>query len=245
MFLYFYNLTIYMQNVKLKILTKGDIFMEIIVKGEAEKNFKPNLIKINFEFRVKAIDYDKVLENGVKDVENYINLLQKFGFNKQDIKTRNLRITEDSVYDNELKKYVKVGYVFNQNLNLEFDYDIKRMSSIMEETSKLKNAPTYHVNFAIKEDKKVEEELLALAYKDAEFQANAIAKASNKTLKSCAKVSFQPFESSLTSQTNYGLAKMAYNDGIAKSSASETIQKIFVPEDVVADMELYTIWIAD
>lgn len=219
--------------------------MEIVVKGEAEKTFKPNLIKIDFNFKVKSNTYDLALERGVYSVENYIKLLEKLGFNKENVKTRNLRISEDSVYDENTKKYIKVGYVFNQSLNLEFDYNVEKMSLIMEETSVLENAPTYYINFSIKEDKKAKEELLDLAFEDAKFQANAISKASNKKLIDCVKTSFEPFDNNLVSRTSYGLAKMSRSDESYDRSVQDTIKNIFVPEDIVANMEIYTIWIAE
>lgn len=211
--------------------------MDIIVQGLGEKNFKPNQITLSFEFKTKAKSYEDALANGVSNVEKYFKLLESLEFNKEQVKTKSFRVSENRTYDSHKKDYVFDGYLFNQSATLEFDYDIKKMSEIMEKTSQQENPPTYRINFGVKDNKVVEEEIIALAYKEAEFQANAVAKASGKTVKNCVRVSFEPFDSVPYSGTRYETA--CFSKRGCADNMSESIQNVFVPEDIVLSKEIY------
>ena len=216
--------------------------MEIIVKGIGEINVKPNLIKLTFNFNLKEKSYDGAIKNGIKNVESYILLLTKLGFNKEDIKTNSFRLSENKEYNEKTRTYVSNGYLYYQCVNLEFDYDMSKLSEIIDKTSKLNNGPSYTINFTIKDDKKLEEELLDDAYKNAEFQAKAIAKScgKDKTL-NCKKISFQPFDESFYSQTSFDRIKMADYG----SSIGESLQNVFVPENIQVQKEIYCLFEAE
>lgn len=211
----------------------------IMVQGTGRISKTPNKVGLNFEFRRLDSSYEKSLAMGVKDVEIYIDTLIKLGFKKEALKTRAFRVSENRVYDEKTRTYESKGFIFNQSARIEFDYDIKLMSKIMEETSKLKNPPTYTIVFGLKEDKKLEEKLFKLAYEDAEFQAKAIAKACGKTSHfNCKKISFEPLDDRYVSSSRYE------TDGVlAKcASARDSIEKVFVPEDVELEKTLYCLF---
>lgn len=217
--------------------------MDIVVMGKGKLNFKPDQIVINFDFNLKEKTYEKVLQLGTNVVENYLNLLLNLGFKKEDFKTRSFRVSENREYDNVKRTYVSKGYVFSQSANIKFDYDMEKLAQLMEKTSSFDEAPAYSINFDIKDEKSAEAELLKLAYKDAEMQAKFIASASGKELKDCVKVSFEPFDEKLTSESRLGSNEMMC---YAKSSAravSDSIQTVFVPEDVVVEKEVYCLFV--
>ncbi len=216
--------------------------MDILVEGTGKISIRPNNVKLSFEFNTKDNTYEETLKNGVKNTEVYIALLEKIGFDKTEIKTRAFKISENKIYNEEKKKYVADGFIYTQNAILEFDYDMAKLSEFMEITSKAVNAPSYQIYFGVKDDKKLEERLLANAYKDAEFQANAIAKACAefKTL-TCKKVSFKSFDENFISRTSFdAIEKMSYSRSI-----SESIQNIFVPEDIQVQKTIYCIFEAN
>lgn len=218
--------------------------MDIIVEGVGEKNYKPNKITLNFDFKTTKKDYKDALNYGVRYVEKYFELLNSLGFDKEQIKTRSFRVSEDRHYDNKKNDYVFDGYVFSQSATLEFDYDMKKMSEIMDRTSKEENPPIYRISFGVKDDKKVEEEIIALAYTEAEFQANAIAKASGKKVKECVRVSFEPFDTLPVSATRYDTEGYVTRSKCCMN-ASESIQNVFVPEDVVVSKTIYCQFITE
>ena len=218
--------------------------MDIIVQGTGIKNYTPNEITLSFDFKTVDSTYEKALELGVKNVETYIELLLSLGFKKEDFKTRSFRVAEEKHYDESTRTYVFDGYAYTQNAKLKFDYDMKKLSTLMELTSKEKNPPIYRINFNIKDDKSIEEEMLSLAYKNAEFQAQAIAKASGVKIVGCKKISFEPF-------TPDSYSPSIYNDSImskskcCSASTRESIMNVFVPEDVVLDKTIFCQFIAE
>lgn len=217
--------------------------MDIYVNATGKKYYKPNQITLNFDFSYKSNDYETALNFGVENVTKYVLFLQEKGFYKEDIKTLSFRVSENKVYNELTRKYEKDGYLFLQRANLTFDYDMKKLSTLMEETAKMQNPPVYYINFNLKNDKTADEEILAIAYKEAEFQAQAIAKASGKQLKECVKVSFEPFENVHVSPTMYerdGCFAKAASIG----STSEQIEQTFVPEDVLVSKKIYCLFVA-
>lgn len=220
--------------------------MEIKVQGIGEKKFKPDMIKFVFNFNVKRKKYDTCLTDGAKTVDDYFRYLMSKGFKKQDIKTDRFNIRRESVYNESTRKYDEGDFAYSFSCSLIMDYDLEIMSQIVEETSRMKECPTYKIDFGIKNEKKALDELMALAYKHAENQAEIIAKASGKKLKDCVKVSFEPFDETTT--RSYDHMEMMSSRGMAKESVGSTrdsIQNIFVPEDVELDFTLYTLWITE
>ena len=115
----------------------------------------------------------------------------------------------------------------------------------MYETSIQENPPVYRINFKVKENSELESEVIGLAFKDAEFQASAIAKAAGKSLKGCIKTSFQPFDSDPVSATEYDGVNRRMDCCAKASFNSSSIETVFTPEDVELDKEIYCEFIAE
>ena len=218
--------------------------MEIIVQGKGTEFFTPNEVILNIGFNTKGQSYEEVLSEGVKNVQKFVNeLLLQNGFTTDDMKTRNFVVREDQKYDETTRTYLFDGFSFNQNATLKFDYNKERMAKIMEDLSKLDNAPTCHINFGVKDAKECKRKILSKAYKEAELQAQAIAEAAGKSLKQCVKVDFKPFTTDYVSQTNFD-SDMMYDKG-ARLGAAPAIINTFTPEDIELSETLYCLWITE
>ena len=75
------------------------------------------------------------------------------------------------------------------------------------------------------------------------MQAKFIASASGKEVKDCVKVSFEPFDEKLTSESRLGSNEMMYCSKASARAVSESIQTVFVPEDVVVEKEIYCLFV--
>ena len=218
--------------------------MEIIVQGKGTEFFTPNEVILNIGFNTKGQSYEEVLSEGVKNVQKFVNeLLLQNGFTTEDMKTRNFVVREDQKYDEVTRTYLFDGFSFNQNATLKFDYNKERMAKIMEDLSKLDNAPTCQINFGVKDAKECKRKILSKAYKEAELQAHAIAEAAGKSLKQCVKVDFKPFTTDYVSQTTFG-SDMMYERS-AKFGAAPAIINTFTPEDIELSETLYCLWITE
>lgn len=229
--------------------------MDIIVEGIGKKYYTPDEVQINLNFYTRANSYEEALKKGTKDVEFFINkVLEEMNFNKEIMKTVNFRVYEETRYDYDMKKYIKLGYAYTQHANLKFDYSLKTVAEFMDRVSKLENAPKYHLNFNVKDIKKCKDEAISEAYNKAKEKAETIAKAAGKELKECIKTDFRPFEEKVVSRSSLNSNDMYMEDMEVKGTPHEmskrtgvqdTIQTIFTPEDVEIYETLYCLWITN
>ena len=215
--------------------------MEIIVQGNGVKDCKPDCIKMNFEFKIKDKDYNNCLDKGAKITSDYIRFLVDKGFKRDDVKTLKFNVSRENVYNEQLRKYQLGDFVYSYKCYAIFDYDLKRMATIMTESAEMIDYPNISVEFSLKDNKKAVNELMTLAYKDAESQASVIAEASGKKLKDCIKTSFEPFTDTLCRD----IESVAMFAKCTATSTAYSLEEIFIPEDIHLEFTLYTIWIAE
>lgn len=214
--------------------------MEILVKGEMVKTFKPDQIEINYTFNYKGQSYEKIIELGTKAIENYVNLLERLNIKRQDFKTTFFRVEEDKVYNESLKTYELKGYKYVYGAKLTLKYDIKKLEEIILNTAKFGDFVSYRINFALKDRNAADSELLAGAYKNAEIQADSIAKVAGLQISKCLKTSFQPLERDFYSRNAYESSRAC-----VQYAKSADFQNIFIPEDIEVEREIYCIFLAE
>ena len=217
--------------------------MEIHVEGEALEYVSPDQVILNIEFKKKGESYNAVLNEGIESVKTFIEqILIPNSIDKEELKTRNFTIEEDKKYNNKLKKYEKVGFLFNQEAVLRFDYDKILLAAIMISLSNLKNPPLCYVEFGLKDKKEVQKNILFKAYEDAKIKPEAIAIASKKKLKDCIKTEI--FKKS----NSKFISNFAIEEGIFNSSLevqTKNIINTLIPEDIKLSEKLYCLWIAE
>lgn len=223
--------------------------MEIMVHGNARKYYSPDEVRINFEFYTKGQTYEEALNNGVKNVQNFIeNVLKVLGFSKDDMKTNSFVVSEEKKYDYKEEKEIKLGFAYRQSASIKFDYSIDTIGKFMEEIKKISNPPKCKMLFTIKDMEKVKNELLADAYIKAKEKAEIIARVAKKVLKDCVKTDFRPFENSVFSKTNLDANALLSENAhfkVAKASVNEMITNTFTPEDIEIEENIYCLWITD
>lgn len=218
--------------------------MDILVEGKGTKYFTPDQITFDLQFVVKANAYEEVLEKGVLSVQDFINeVLIENGFTKEDLKTRSFVVSEEVIYNPETQKQEFQGYSYNQYATISFHHSIDLMADIITDVSKLEIPPTYQITFNLNNEEKVREEVLKLAYQDAENKANAIAQAALKNLKRCTKVDSKPFDNIYNSNSN--LDNNFLNNPKMLSNITNIITTSFTPEDIEITERLYCLWIAE
>jgi len=191
--------------------------MEIIVEGSSSQSFKPDEVIMYVNFSINSKTYEEVLEKGNLSVQLFVDELNSLGL---DVKTDNFTIVEDKKYNNETKEYDFIGYIYNQNSNLVFDYDVNLINKIMKNLSNLNYVPTYSFDFRLKDENKYRDMVLDSCYEDALKQASSIALKFNKELKECLKADFK-----------------FYNNNIRLTNYSEVINHVVNINGV-----LYTTW---
>jgi len=219
--------------------------MEIIVEGKGTNWITPNQVIMNLKFEERGIKYEEVLTKGSENVEIFIQeILEKNGFNKDEMKTRNFVVSESKKYDEQERAYVFDGYIYNQDATLKFDYDKHKMANMMEQISKLETPPICQINFSVKAEKKHRMDILKTAYQDAESQAYAIATSAGKILRQCKKVDFKPFNTEYISTTQLR-TNMMYEENAYIGNSTQSIMNTFTPEDIEITETLYCLWLAE
>lgn len=217
--------------------------MEIHVEGEALEYVIPDQVILNIEFKKKGESYNAVLTEGIESVKTFIEqILIPNSIDKEELKTRSFTIEEDKKYNNKLKKYEKVGFLFNQEAVLRFDYDKILLAAIMISLSNLKNPPLCYVEFGLKDKKEVQKNILSKAYEDAKIKAEAIAIASKKKLKDCIKTEF------LKKSNSEFISNFSIEEGIITSLLevqTKNIVNTLIPEDIKLSEKLYCLWITE
>lgn len=217
--------------------------MEIHVEGEALEYVSPDQVILNIEFKKKGESYNAVLTEGIESVKTFIEqILIPNSIDKEELKTRSFTIEEDKKYNNKLKKYEKVGFLFNQEAVLRFDYDKILLAAIMISLSNLKNPPLCYVEFGLKDKKEVQKNILSKAYEDDKIKAEAIAIASKKKLKDCIKTEF------LKKSNSEFISNFSIEEGIFNSPLevqTKNIVNTLIPEDIKLSEKLYCLWITE
>ncbi len=227
--------------------------MDIIVQGVGKRLYKPNEVEVTLNFYANDKSYETVLDKGVKSVEVFIqSVLNELNIDKERLKTRNFRISQNKQFDYQNQKEIDKGFDYNQSATLKLDYDTELMAKFMEKVALLELPPKYNLKFNIKEKEEAKKEVLAEAYKKAKEKAEIIAMAAGKSLKDCVKVDFKPFEERLISNSHMSDNDVAplicANENVsakARMGAAQVIQNIFTPEDVEISEALYCLWIAE
>ena len=218
--------------------------MDIIVQGRGVENVAPNEVILNINFFVKGSTYEEVLKGGVASVQRFVDdILIPNNLEKENMKTRNFVIREEIKYNEITRNYDKNGFSYNQMAILKFDFNKEFLAKIMVSLSKLSNPPLCRIEFGVKDENECKKMVLAKAYEDAKTQAEAIATAAGKELKSCAKVDFKPFTTEYVSNARFD-KQMAYAERVGTGSA-QTIVNIFTPEDIEISETLYCLWVAE
>lgn len=212
--------------------------MEINVIGQGEKVYKPDQIVFDINISNVYKNYEEALVKGEESVLEFLNEMKAFGFEFQDFKTVNYIIKDETEYKNNV--YRKIGTKYSRDLKLKFDYDMKKMSEMVEVASKLKNAPRINVRYGLKDSKTAEIQLFTDAYQNARKQADIIANAAGLKVVRCAKTSMEKESNNYYSRTNYASCEM-----LSKCSASEIMEQTYTPQDIVVDQEIFCVFIAE
>lgn len=213
--------------------------MEINVNGQGEKSFKPDQIMLNVNISNVYSNYEEALIKGEECVLEFLELMKQFGFSFEDFKTVNYQIRDEIEYKGNEHK--KVGVRYTRGLNLKFDYDILKMSKMIEVSSKLKSAPKINVRYGLKNTKKAEMELFSDAYLNAKMQADIIASAAGLKVVKCAKTSISENSHNYYSKTSYEGEKMCK----CSFSVSEIMAMTYIPEDIIVEQEIFCVFITE
>ena len=210
----------------------------ITVKAKAKVSVKVDLVIINMILESHKLDYDEMMELATNSVDKITSAIESVGFDKKDLKTTSFNVrTHYENYRDEENNYKSKfdGYVCEQGLNLEFDFDSNLMSKVLTAITNTNANPKLNIQFSIKDKVGVNEELLIQATKNAKSTAKILAESSNVDLGKLVKIDYNLDQLNLYSPTMYDVEKRAM---VKEMSFSPTIE----PEDINVSDTVTFIW---
>jgi len=216
--------------------------MEITTIGRGVGKYIPDEVQINLVFQSRSSAYQTALTEGDKSIDEFVNeVLIKLGFNKNDLKIRNLIVREERKYNNQTGNTELIGYLFEANALLEFPYNKDLIALFLNLISKLTNPPHFTLNFGLNDEEQHKNELLQKAYQDALNKAGVIAKSANKKVKEPLKVSFEPSNQPFSSLSSLDSRNVLYTN---KSNIDNFVNYLN-PMDIEVEETLYALFLAE
>jgi uncharacterized protein YggE len=180
----------------------------ITIKGTGKISVKPDLIIITMRLESHDNNYEKTMKLAAESVNNLQNAIVNAGFNKADLKTTSFNIrTHYESYrdkDNNYKSRFD-GYICEQGLKLEFDFNTSVLSNVLTSIGKATVEPNLNIQFSVKDKDAINEELLIRATENARRKAEVIARASNVTLGDLISIDYNWGDLYLYSNTSYNV----------------------------------------
>lgn len=178
----------------------------ITVKGQGKISVKPDLIIVSMTLESKDKDYDKTMQSAAEKIDAVNKSLEKIGFNKNAVKTTNFNVRTDyeNVRDDGGRyKNVFKGYVCNHNLQVEFDFDTKRLAEVLAAISTCLAKPEFSIAFTVKDKSAINKELLQSAAKNAKEKAEILCEASGVKLGELSSIDYSWGDINVYSNTDY------------------------------------------
>lgn len=160
--------------------------------GIGKMRVLPDQAAVYFNLHTTGMEYNGVLKDLNKKASQLEEEVGKAGFDKKMLKTTSYSIDKNYSYHNGSRK--DSGFIGRQSFILTFRYDEKKVRSLITTISKGAPDASFNFGFNLSEAKRdsVRNELLTLAFKDAEDQAKALARAAGVQLKTI--ISIKPSE---------------------------------------------------
>lgn len=211
---------------------------KITVKGTGKVSVKPDLIIVTMNLESQQYDYDKTIERAAESIKALQDAIQSAGFDKKDLKTTsfNIRTHYESYRDKDNNYNSRFdGYLCEQGLKLEFDFNTEVMSKVLTAIAKVSVDPKLNIQFSVKDKAAVSEELLISATENAKRKAEILTKASGVILGDLINIDYNWGELHLYSPTSYVMEDRCMS--LAESYAPD-----IEPDDIVVSDSVSFVW---
>lgn len=210
----------------------------ITVKGTGNISVKPDLIVITMNLESQQLEYDQTMQFAADSVKIITSAIESVGFDTKDLKTTsfNVRTHYESYRDKDNNYKSKFdGYVCEQGLKLEFDFEPKVMSDVLSAIAKTSVNPKLNIQFSVKDKAAVSEELLIQATENARKKAEILSKASGVDLGNLINIDYNWGELHLYSPTRYDMEDRCM---VMESSCAPEIE----PDDISISDTVTFVW---
>lgn len=162
----------------------------IVITGTSSLSVKTDYVRIQFDIDKRNLSYEKTLLILTEQINKILEVVQRNGFSKGDLKTSNFNIEKDSKYDKKKESYYFVGYRAKETLILSFPIDNKKINCILSDICTEIKDVEFNISFYCHNPNKYENELIKTAVEDAKEKAVLITEAIGVKLKEIERIDY-------------------------------------------------------
>lgn len=210
----------------------------ITVKGTGNVSMRPDLIIITMVLETKHLEYDRTMELAARSAEALQLAVEAAGSAREDLKTTNLNIrTEYESYHDQDNNYRTkfAGYVFEQDLTLEFQFDNSVVSNVLDAIAAAPVTPRLDIRFSVKDQEAVKEELLKKAADNAKAKAEILTRSAGVELGDLISIDYSWVDIGLYSQSS-----VAWEEKLTEARSAPFMD--IEPENIEASDTVTFIW---
>lgn len=204
----------------------------IRVKGRARLSCPPDQIELSLTVKALDLQYDKAMEQAVRQQSELQQILVPAGFRSEDLKTESFHVS--SIYRNENSTQVFKGYEVRQEMQLRFALDTGRLSQLLALLADAQAHPEIRISFTVRDPQQRTAQLLQQIAADARQKAQILCSASAVQLGDLVSISYDVPEQDFISPTDYAVLPQAR---LMKAAAPD-----FQPEDIVLEDSAVFVW---
>jgi len=211
----------------------------ITVKGIGRATAKPDTVVISMSLDSRDKEYDKAMEIAADNISAITDVLVSAGFEKNVLRTTDFDVRTD--YENVKDRsgnYRRVfeGYVITHRLKVEFEFDVKRLSTALSAIAGCLSHPQISISFTVKDATAINEEMLRSATANAKRKAEVLCSAAGVKLGDLLSINYSWGELNICSDTSYALAE----DCLAAPMMAKSID--IEPDDIDVSDTATFVW---
>jgi len=207
----------------------------ITVRGSGKVSVPPDWIVIDLDLVASKMEYSDTLTYAAKQLDQLRQSLYSVDFDKEDIKTKRFYVdTVYSSYKDKNDNYHRVfeGYKALHNLYIAFDLDNDRLEKIIKALANSAANPEFSLDYTIKDQVAVKNQLLKNAVADARHKAEILALTAGVKLGEVLRVDY-----------NWTEVRFSHDYSVVREDCMMLSESLdFVPEEVKASDNVSVVW---
>lgn len=209
----------------------------IAITGTSSLSVKTDYIRIQFDIDKRDLSYEKTLLMLTEQINKIVEVVQRNGFSKDDLKTSDFNIEKDTKYDKKKGECYFVGYRAKETLFLSFPVDNKKINSILTSIWTEVQNVEFNISFYCNNPTKYENELIKIAVEDAKEKAVLITEAIGVKLKQIERIDYSFSEIHIDNTLEYALSSNICGQESVIGSLPD-----MEPEDTILKKSITIVW---
>ncbi|MBQ1690930.1 MAG: SIMPL domain-containing protein [Firmicutes bacterium] len=193
----------------------GDL-RTIRVTGKGQIKLKPDMTRIYVTLSQLSKEYGETLKGSSEATEKLKDLLEGYGFKRQDLKTLAFDVnTEYEGYEEKgVYKQRFAGYRYRHEMKVEFDSDNELLGRILYGLANSDLNPEIRLGYTVRDREAAKNQLLSQAVRDAKDKALVLTQAAGVKLKDIVTMDYSIGEADFEARPmrNMMMAKAAVSD---------------------------------